>query len=598
MTGGETPLMWNKLKNAKLRNKLMLMLALFILTPLVFAGFIFYRSSSNFAAERADREALQALHLVRNNVDQLLSEIENRMLTVYDNTALIEQLSRMDGRSPLGGSSNAEDMVNRFLRDSLRGKEDIDSIYMLARNGTMYFADIKGSGVFKPILERHPEWTQAIERASGQITWLPTYEMPSNNYFNYSTYYIPAGMLVKDVTDSLQNIGVLMMNVKISALNRIVEDVSVSPHGVILIADAQGNVVWHRNGEAYRIKLANQPFFKEMIADGSSLSLQDLDGKPYRIGMERSDYNGWYYFSLIPQSDALQESGSLKRFFIVTLCVFALLFVLLAFLTTHYITKPIRQMAVAMKRIQKDNFGYRLQAQSEDEIGLLQSSFNSMSSRINDLIQEVKVISEQEKEAEVKALQAQINPHFVYNTLDAMNWIAIEKEQPEISGMITSLSDIMRYAIRPGGPLVTIEEELRWARNYAYLQEMRFEERFEVSFNVDSSIYGYKVPRLLLQPYLENSILHGMEEMETGGRIEVSMRMQEGGRAIVITIRDNGSGIPEERLQMIRDRMVHGIGMYNLNDRLKLEYGPEFGVQVCSVYREGTTITIVIPAIA
>ncbi|MNW62972.1 Sensor histidine kinase YpdA [compost metagenome] len=106
------------------------------------------------------------------------------------------------------------------------------------------------------------------------------------------------------------------------------------------------------------------------------------------------------------------------------------------------------------------------------------------------------------------------------------------------------------------------------------------------------------MPRLLLQPYLENSILHGMEEMESGGRIDVSMALQEDGRAILIRIQDNGIGISEEKLQMIRDRLVHGIGMYNLNDRLKLEYGPEFGVQVNSVYGQGTTITIVIPAIA
>lgn len=589
--------MWMKLKNAKLRNKLMVMLALFILAPLVFAGFLFYRSSSNFAAERADRESLQALHLVRNNVDQLLSEIENRMLAVYDDELMIEQLSLMDGRNLKNSAAGAEDSVNRFLRESLRGKEDIDSIYLLARSGSMYFADIKGSGLFKPILQAHPEWTEEIERRVGQITWLPTYEMPPNNYFGYATQYIPAGMLVKDVTDSLQNIGVLMMNVKISALDQIVERVNVSPHGVILIADSGGHMIWHRNDEAYGINLAGQPFFKEMVSSGNSLSLQSIDGEMYRIGMVQSEYNGWHYFSFIPQSDVGNESGSLKRFFIVTLCVFALLFVLLASLTTHYITKPIRQMAVAMKRIQKDNFEYRLQAQSEDEIGLLQSSFNSMSSRINDLIQEVKEISEQEKEAEVKALQAQINPHFVYNTLDAMNWIAIEREQPEISSMITSLSDIMRYAIRPGSPLVTIREELKWARNYAYLQEMRFEERFEVQFDIDEELYEYRVPRLLLQPYLENSILHGMGELESGGLIEVRMKRRENGQAIVITIRDNGSGIPEDRLQLIRSRMAHGIGMYNLDDRLQLEYGPEFGVQVHSVYGEGTMVTIVLPAI-
>lgn len=589
--------MWAKIKNAKLRNKLMLMLALFILAPLVFAGIIFYRSSSNFAAERADREAMQALDLVKNNVDQLLSDMENQMLDIYENSKVIDQLSRIEGSYRMEILQSTEDTINRFLRDSLRGKEDIDSIYLTARNGSIYFADIKGSDLFKPILEQHPEWAKAIEAAGGQITWLPTYEISPNNYFSYPTYYFSAGMKVKDVSNALQNIGTLMINVKISALDSIVSGVNVRPNGVIMIADKGGNVVWHRNHEAYSIKLANQSFFQEMISKNRSLDFREIGSKKYRIGMVYSEYNRWYYFSLIPQSDVLKESGSLKRFFIVTLCVFALLFVLLAWLTTHFITKPIRQMAVAMKRIHKDNFEFRLQAQSEDEIGLLQTSFNSMSSRINELIQEVKVISEQEKEAEVKALQAQINPHFVYNTLDAMNWIAIERNQPEISGMITSLSDIMRYAIRPGGPLVNVEEELRWAKNYAYLQEMRFEERFEVHFEVDPLIYAFKVPRLLLQPYLENSILHGMEDLESGGKIEVRMKPDESGEAIVIVIQDNGSGIPDEKLLMIRDRMVHGIGIYNMDDRLKLEYGPEYGVNVSSIYGEGTTITIIIPAI-
>ncbi|MEK5475493.1 sensor histidine kinase [Paenibacillus sp. FSL R5-0407] len=589
--------MWTRIKNAKLRNKLMLLLTLFILMPLVFAGIIFYRSSSNFAAERSDREALQSLHLIKNNVDQLLSEMENRMLDVYENSQLIDQLSRMDGSYPADKFMSAEDTINRFLRSSLRGKEDIDSIYLLAGNGNLYFADIKGSGLFKPIFESHPEWKEAISEGGGQIRWLPTYEIGPNNYFSYPTYYIPAGMKIKDVSNALQQIGTLVMNVKISALDNIINEVSVSPNGIVMIANEQGDVIWHRNHEAYALKLADQPFFREMLTKQRDLDFRELNGRKYRIGMVHSDYNGWYYFSLIPQSDVQKQSGSLKLFFIVTLSVFALLFVVLAFSTTHYITKPIRQMAVAMKRIQKDNFEYRLPAQSEDEIGLLQSSFNSMSSRINELIQEVKVISEQEKEAEMKALQAQINPHFVYNTLDAMNWIAIERDQLDISNMITSLSDIMRYAIRPGEPLVTIEEELKWAKNYAYLQEMRFEERFEVRFDVDPSLYGYKVPRLLLQPYLENSILHGMENMESGGRIEVLFQQEERGQAIVIEIRDNGSGIADEKLQMIRERMTHGIGLFNLNDRLKLEYGPEFGVKVNSVYGVGTTITIIIPAI-
>ncbi|MBU5445264.1 sensor histidine kinase [Paenibacillus sp. MSJ-34] len=587
-----------RIKSVKLRSKLMIVLAIFILAPLVFSGTIFYRSSSKFAAERVDRESVQVLTLVKNNVDQMLADIENRMLDIYDNQTLIEQLSRAAVKSDHADiGRNAEDQINRFLRDSLSGKDDIDSIYLMAPNEEIYFADIKGPGLFKPVLEKHKDWQRKVADEDGRIVWLPTYEILPNNYFSKPTYYFPVGMQVKDVTDAFQRIGILMMNVKIAALDNIVGNIDVSPNGVLLIADRQGNVIWHRNSEAYRIRLNQIPFYEEMISQQRQLLTSEINGEEYRIGMVHSEYNDWYYFSFIPQSDIEEQSGSLKRFFIVTMFVFALLFVLLAWLMTHYVTKPISRMAVAMKRIQKDNFEFRMQADSEDEIGLLQSSFNIMSARINDLIEEVKVISKQEKDAEVKALQAQINPHFVYNTLDAMNWIAIERGQMDISNMITSLSDMMRYAIRPGGPLVTIEEELKWAKNYAYLQEMRFEERFDVEFHADPSLYGYKVPRMLLQPYLENSILHGMEDMESGGKIEIGMTLEASGEAIRIVIRDNGSGIPEEKLQMIRERMVHGIGIYNLNDRLKLEYGPEFGVQVHSVYGQGTTITILIPAI-
>jgi len=590
---------WNLklIKNAKLRNKLMIVLVLFILAPLSLSGIIFYGSSSDFAAERTDREAVQVLNLVKNNVDQMLSDIENRMIGIYDHQDIMELLSGTthQAASPVPPANPEDDDINRILRDLLRGTNDIDSMYLIAPNRKIYFADIKGSSLFKPVLEKHPEWESAVHAADGRVVWLPTYELPPNNYTSKTTHYFPVGMQLKNVTDALQRIGVLMMNVKTTALDNIIEGVQITPNGVLMIADGEGNVIWHHNSDAYSTKLAELPFYKEMIADQRQVMTQKINGDLYRIGMVRSDYNKWYYFSLIPQADLDEQSSSLKRFFVVALVVFAVFFVLLAWLSSHYITKPIRQMVSAMKRIQKDNFGFRLQAQSEDEIGLMQSAFNGMSERINDLIQEVKVISEQEKEAEVRALQAQLNPHFVYNTLDAMNWIAIERNQRDISSMITALSDMMRYAIKPGTPYVTIEEELKWARNYAYLQEIRFEERFGIEFEVDPTLLGCKVPRLLLQPYLENSILHGMENKETGGHIHVAIK-EEGG-VIRIEIRDNGSGIPEEKMRMIQERSGHGIGIYNLDERLKLEFGPEYGVSVHSSQGAGTTVTIRMPAI-
>jgi two-component system, sensor histidine kinase YesM len=595
--GDNAAMILKRFQNWRLRNKLMVVLVLFILTPLALSSLIFYQSSADFAAERTDREAIQVLNLVHNNVDQLLINIENRMLDIYDQEDIINQLSKTIGQSNDAGSLQiSENSINRFLRNSLQGKDDIDSIYLIAPNQKIYFADVKGSELFKSILAKNPEWRHIVSMADGRVVWLPTYEMPPNDYISQTAHYIPVGMQLKDVTGTLQKIGILMMNVKITALDHIVSGVQVSPHSILLITDNQGNIIWHRNSAAYHIQLNKVPFYKDMISYQHQLASYRINGQPYRIGRVHSDYNNWNYFSLVPQSDLDEQSSSLKRYMIVTFIVFASLFVLLALVTTQSITKPIRHLVAAMKRIQVDNLEFRLQTQSDDEIGMLQSAFNSMSSRINALIQEVKVKTEKEKGAEVRALQAQINPHFVYNTLDAMNWIAMERGQTEISEMIIALSDIMRYAIK-GGPLVTMKEELKWAENYAYLQKMRFEERFEIEFAVDQSVLAAKVLRLMLQPYLENAILHGMENMESGGKILVSVAPATDGTAIRIIIRDNGIGISEEKLRRIQERSDHGVGIYNLNDRLKLEYGSEYGVTIESAAGEGSTITILLPFI-
>lgn len=578
-----------------LQKKMTILLVLFILIPLSLFGYLYYENSIRFVSDRTDQETGQVLGLVRQNVDQMLKEYEAQLKTIYDNEEVITELARTSGKS--GGTAETSDLINRFLRNFLRGKDDVDSIYLYTSDGQMYFADFKGSGFFVSQYEAHAEWQRNVKLAGGRAVWLPTYELPANRYLPKATQYFPIGMQVKNVADVMQTLGSVYMNVKISALDRLIESVAVSPNGTLLLADGAGNVLWHRNPEAYQVQLTGIPFYSEMMRSKQPFSTHRLNGELYRVSIVQSSYNNWYYISLIPQSDLNAQSRDLRRFLFVTLLFFGVSFVLLAWWASRFITRPVRQMALAMKQIHKDNLGFRLPATSDDEIGLLQSAFNSMRGRITDLIQEVRIVSEKEKEAEVRALQAQINPHFVYNSLDTINWMAMEKRQTEISSMIAALSDIMRYAIRPGEQWVTLEEELQWARNYAYLQKMRFEERFEIVFDVDPMLLLSKVPRLFLQPYLENSILHGMEDVEAGGLITVTVTSDLTTGGIRVLLADNGSGIPKDDLQDIMHRRSRGIGIYNLDDRLKLEFGSEYGVSIHSSQGAGTIITIILPRI-
>ncbi|QJD84244.1 cache domain-containing sensor histidine kinase [Cohnella herbarum] len=583
------------LRNSKLGSKLMLLLLTVILAPLTLLGFLFYQNSAQWVQEKSDKESLQVLNLVMRNADEMLRGVESQLLDIYNRDDIIEQLSETPPTT--GGNAESrlsEDGINRYLRNFLRGKDDVDSVYFLSEEGTTSFADFRGSSLFTDQIVRNPQWLERIAEENGRVVWIPTYEIPPNRYSAHNSYYFAAGMSIRDVTDELQALGTLILNVKISALDRLVGPVDVSPHGTILVADDSGNLIWHPDSEAYGTRMSGVSFYKA-TKPGEFVRFK-LNGENYRIGRILSDFNNWSYYAIVPQIDLDAQTENQKRFLIVTIVAFSALFLLLAWLTTRYITKPIRQMVVAMKQIQKDPQGMQLQANSNDEIGMLQTAFNGMRGRIADLIQEVRIVSDKEKEAEIRALQAQINPHFVYNTLDAINWLAIEKDENEISSMITALSDMMRYAIRPGAPWVRVEEELRWARAYAYLQEMRFEAKFAVEFAVPTELARYRVPRLLLQPYLENAILHGMENLESGGLIRVSLNKESEDR-LRLVVEDNGSGISADRMEDIKTRKSHGIGITNMDDRLKLEYDAGYGVTVESEPERGTRVTVVLPVI-
>lgn len=297
---------------------------------------------------------------------------------------------------------------------------------------------------------------------------------------------------------------------------------------------------------------------------------------------------------------------------IIIIGVLAILFAMtIIFYVSNYIAKSIKKIVSAMKAAQKGELSVQIDFEDTgDEISIISSNFNRMIRNTNELVQEVKIqmhhvceAAKKQKEAEIRTLEAQINPHFIYNTLDSINWMAIEKGEYEISKMLKFFSEILRYATNKCNKIVTLRDELEWLNRYIYLQKSRFDNCFECITDFDGSVLDFRIYKLLLQPFVENSIIHGFANCASGGVIKISGRLEDDNR-IRLSIEDNGKGIDEKVLKELNDNSyedlnckANGLGVKNVFERIKSYYGDRGACHIYSEKGKGTLVSIIIPNI-
>ncbi len=278
--------------------------------------------------------------------------------------------------------------------------------------------------------------------------------------------------------------------------------------------------------------------------------------------------------------------------FIIVLALCAVMLVMFSQVTR--MTGSIKRVVETMRKAGKGNLTIRVMSDRTrpTEIEVIAEEFNSMMDKLKKSV-------ETQKNAEIAALEAQINPHFLYNTLDTINWMAIDKDEYEISNMIGTLAHILRYGISDSNGVVKIKDEVEWLKQYIFLQQMKLKNSFDCHINVEPEIMGYPIHKLLLQPFIENAILHGFEGTEGPHRLEMDMGRQE--KWIQIQIQDNGCGIPEETVREMNEGIFrktdnkNHIGMENAITRIHMYYGENVDVKIESTIGKGTTVRILIP---
>ena len=401
-------------------------------------------------------------------------------------------------------------------------------------------------------------------------------------------------------------IGTLIIRTNERYFSNIYKNIDMGTNADIFVMDSDGMVVSSRNSEIPVAKQFENPQLIKELLDRKESSKKtfniDIDGKPCLIAFSPLIGAEWFVVSTIPYSYLNSEAKEIRSNILLLGMACFILAVLLSYLFALSISRPLKKLVKAMKEVKKGNLDINIRDDSNDEIGEVTGNFNSMLNEIKNLMDSVKNEEKQKRKAEIKTLQAQINPHFLSNTLNTVKWLAGAQKAGNIEDIVTSLIKLLHVSIGKGGDFITMREEIEYVKSYINIQEYRYYDKFKVVFDIEEEILDYKILKFLIQPVVENSIIHGIEPMLEQGIIAIKGFRYDG--VLKITVTDNGAGISKEKISTLlssteenKKNNFSGIGINNVHERIQMNFGEQYGLQIESVPNLYTTIEITLPII-
>lgn len=408
--------------------------------------------------------------------------------------------------------------------------------------------------------------------------------------------------LVKRINDPLNGdlLGYILIDLNANVYNQLFNKVNMIPKCDIIVADNRGNVVYGSSTIKLNDKEMNDLLVK--VDSGISGSIEENYGnKEMYVNYYNSMKTGWKTIYITPISEASKNLIYVKRLTLALTFISMLLAVIISVIMSKKVTQPLMILSKGIKELEKGNMDVIVDIKSNDEIGAVGKSFNKMVCELKYLIEKVYKAEIGKKEAVIQALQAQINPHFLYNTLAVVDGIATVNGQDDIKKIVQALSKIFRYSIS-GSEVTTIEEEMNYVKMYLDIQEIRLYNVLESKISYDENLKECAIPKLIVQPLVENAFVHGFNSEVK--RATINIKVEKKDKDIVIIVEDNGCGIKNDKLnEILMDiekydnykTVVKNIGLRNVNTRIKSIYGDQYGLFITSNIESGTTSTIKIP---
>ena len=573
-----------------IQSVLFAMVSMLLLGAVVIATVISMNYTRTSVFENSSLYTQTIIKQMNQNIDSYIDYMENISYLVSSNE---------DVQTYLFGDHVGPEVRGRILNQFetiLDSRSDILNLGIISENGRMFIND--GREMTNPDLDIHSqEWymnalngSQSSYLSSSHVQHIISGERP---------WVITLSRGIRDQSSgSTKKEAVFFIDLNYSAISGLCDQNIVGNQGYAFILDAEGNIVYHPQQQQLYNELQTENIGLIMESESDTILYGKGSGeKLYTISC--SEKTGWTVVDSVRVEELLRKSNEAQSIYILVAAGLVAVALFFSKFIAKNITQPIQKLCESMEKVQEGDFSVSdVVVDSANEIGSLTTSFNVMTHRIQDLMEQNIREQEAKRKSELKALQSQINPHFLYNTLDSIIWMAEGKKNEEVVLMTASLARLLRQSISNEDEVVSIGQEIEYARGYLTIQKMRYKDKMEYQIDVDPSILNIPLIKLVLQPVIENAIYHGLKYKESKGFLLVRGFPKDGNA--VLQVIDDGVGMDEETLEHIYEKhkvnyRSNGVGIYNVQKRLQLYYGNEYGITYESEVGKGTTATITIP---
>ncbi len=569
-----------------IRSELLVVLVCVSLIPVVIVNLYYYNTMSAFMGSEVRSYNDEITRQVGQKLDSLASLINISKVQTADYLITSEDLVGYPDNSPIERVTMVKGIEN-FLTRLQYSFSAISYIYLFLSEDQIFTINPNCN---KAVLA-DKYWVKSAKRHEFWDTVIPTHTADYYNIYK-PELAVPVVSFVKKITWYGQGemIGIIQIDLKYSEIKEIIESVGIGDKSFFLILDENGSIIYSPDeeflGQSVSQVRYNNIDFSTYDTQSESIQLQDT----FIVSYPLSNVN-WKVVGFISTEELSQKLNEVTKISLLIMVVMLFLSVAAATLISRRITNPITKIIQKMKTVGEGKFDAHLYEAKNADLQSLTDSFNSMVNQIDSLMKGL-VAKEQEKtRLELTALQAQINPHFLYNTLNSIKWMAVmEKPYPALTHAIMSLGKILKYSYENSESLVMIKDELDFLGSYIYIQKMRYGENIRVKLNIDEILYDHYILKFTLQPIIENAIIHGLAGKKGEGSIEINSYIE--GQKCRFEIKDDGIGIKKDS-----EGKFTGLGINNIRTRIELNYGSEYGLGIDSELSKGTTVSIVLPLI-
>lgn len=579
--------------------------------PLVFINLMSYYNTTKIVQENTDKLAEVNLIQTNKSVRSTLATYEDLLFQLYTGDDIVNYVEKLN-------AGEDEALTVNQLRRTLRGianiKDSIQCITIIAESGDTIFYDkptassIKNSWMDTMSLTSEELYDKISDKSDTQ--YLTTQYAANLSAKPYYLFHLAHRIV--DYNSIYRQLGVIIISIDERLLDEVCNQNSADgddtlPGNLNFIVDDQGRLVTFPIQQSIENIVLPIPKSENNWKESYSEFIKKsglMSGDNFAIHSLRDELLGWSFVNVSDQSIVFQQIEAQRNLMLLIIFLSIIFLISVIVLVTRHMTRSMKNIVIAMKKAGIGDLAVRVSRDKKmpSEMETITDQFNRMMVQINELVDKVKMVSAQQKDAEIMALEAQINPHFLYNTLDTISWMAINADQYEISNAIGALARILRYGIDNSNGIVTLREEMEWLQQYIFLQQTRLKNAFSCQIIVPPELLDCLIHKLLFQPFIENAILHGFAGIQQHHILIIDIKEKLQG-FLSIKIQDNGKGIETAKVEEIKQGVLpdnkgkNHLGMKNAIERLRMYYGEDAKFIIESQEGKGTTVVIQIPKI-